>query len=120
MAYLYYTRREKVCENWLVVETQHFVSRRCPKSLDSAYAGRSTKRHKMLCLFYIVFAMNFVMSITALYLAKFGCQLQGYVAHNFVVLPVIICSVACLSNGPQTVFLRWIGSSLMEYLGRIS
>lgn len=59
-------------------------------------------------------------AIATLYLMKFGGLLQGYVAHNIIVLPAIITSVVCLARSPQSILLSWLGSSIMTYLGRIS
>jgi peptidoglycan/LPS O-acetylase OafA/YrhL len=67
-----------------------------------------------------VLVMLVTVAIAALYLMKFGGLLQGYVAHNLIVLPAIIASVACLALSPQTILLRWLGSPIMTYLGRIS
>lgn len=67
-----------------------------------------------------VTAMLAIVAIAVLYLVKFGGVLQGYVAHNLVVLPAIVASVACLARSPQNILLGWLGSSVMTYLGRIS
>jgi peptidoglycan/LPS O-acetylase OafA/YrhL len=59
-------------------------------------------------------------AVAVLYLMKFGGLLQGYVAHNLVVLPAIVATVGCLARSPQTILLGWLGSSVMTYAGRIS
>lgn len=61
-----------------------------------------------------------LLAVASVYLVLCGHRLQGYTAHNLVVLPAIVGSVACLANSPQTPLLRWLGSSWAGYLGRIS
>lgn len=59
---------------------------------------------------------------TALYLAKFGVYLglTGYTGHNFIVVPAIMAVIALTIRYEQTRFFRWVGSGIMQYLGRIS
>ena len=57
---------------------------------------------------------------TALYLAKFGFRLPGYTGHNFIVVPAIMAVIALTIQYERTRFFRWVGSGIMQYLGRIS
>lgn len=67
-----------------------------------------------------VAVMMATVAIAALYLMKLGGLLQGYVAHNLIVLPAIVASVACLARTPKTILLNWLGSPAMTYFGRLS
>jgi len=67
-----------------------------------------------------VLIMLGLLVVGTIYLALTGFRLQGYVAHNWIMLPVIVSVVACLASDPQNFILRWLGAPWMGYLGRIS
>jgi peptidoglycan/LPS O-acetylase OafA/YrhL len=54
------------------------------------------------------------------WLSVMGPRLAGYVVHNMVAIPVLVLLLAALSQPQRTPLLRWLGSSVMVYLGRIS
>jgi peptidoglycan/LPS O-acetylase OafA/YrhL len=49
-----------------------------------------------------------------------GSRLTGYVVHNILVIPVVVMLIATLSQTTKAWYLRWLGSDVVAYLGRIS
>ena len=57
---------------------------------------------------------------TALYLAKFAPFIPRYTGHNFVVVPAILVVISLAARFEHTRCFQWLGSSAMQYMGRIS
>lgn len=61
-----------------------------------------------------------LVGVAAAYLMKFGLRLQGYVAHNLVIVPAIVSLLAMLVHYGSKAAFRWLASRPMVYLGKIS
>jgi peptidoglycan/LPS O-acetylase OafA/YrhL len=54
------------------------------------------------------------------YLGLTGPHFEGYVAHNVVMLPVLVLTIMHLAGPATSTFARLLASEPMRYLGRIS
>ncbi|QKG51617.1 acyltransferase family protein [Hymenobacter sp. BRD67] len=61
-----------------------------------------------------------MVGIAGTYIAGAGPRLLGFVAHNWLIVPAIICLLAALVDIDKTKFLRLLTHPVAEYAGRIS
>lgn len=61
-----------------------------------------------------------MVGIAGIYIAGAGPRLTGFVAHNWLVVPAIVCLLAALVDVRKTKFLRVLTHPWVEYAGRVS
>jgi peptidoglycan/LPS O-acetylase OafA/YrhL len=61
-----------------------------------------------------------LVAVAAVYIANRGYLLEGFVVHNWLVVPAIVGLLAALVDAPRTKVLRFLGHPWLVYAGRLS
>jgi peptidoglycan/LPS O-acetylase OafA/YrhL len=61
-----------------------------------------------------------MVAVAVAYIAALGYWLEGYVAHNWLVVPAIVSLLAALVEAPRTKVLRFLAHPWLVYAGRLS
>ncbi|MFD1873200.1 acyltransferase family protein [Hymenobacter bucti] len=61
-----------------------------------------------------------LVGIASVYIAERAYWLEGFVAHNWLVVPAIVSLVAALADAPRTKVLRLLAHPWLVYAGRLS
>jgi peptidoglycan/LPS O-acetylase OafA/YrhL len=61
-----------------------------------------------------------LVGLASVYIIKCGYLLEGFVAHNLLVVPAIVGLLAALVEAPRTKVLRFLAHPWLVYAGRLS
>lgn len=61
-----------------------------------------------------------LIAVATAYLAQYAHWLEGYVVHNWLVVPAIVVLLAALVDAPRTKLLRLLAHPWLVYAGRLS